>query len=301
MWDETNCKLSLFSSVYVSPEMVQWLPQFFAREALVQVTNAEMQSVTLSEILGGKPDFLPSGKNNSPDDILEVVNEVYAPAGKNRSRWHDTEEFVKFAETYGSSDVCFGIGDKSGLTLETPFGDDSALIRLRSEIEHPQLGSGLFVTVQIPFTAEEISKEVAWLNFLEARLWTSRDRVDHERVSRRIGGARPSLPGRHPSGTHPNAHTGSGSDGERAPMDSEQLRAHLAQAERHVAECRGHIARQRQVVEQLSLKDESREEAVVMLTILEDSLRILGRMSRTRDRRRPRAAGLQQRGHAAAS
>jgi hypothetical protein len=78
-----------------------------------------------------------------------------------------------------------------------------------------------------------------------------------------------------PSGTHPNAHTGSGSDGERAPRDSEQLRAHLAQAERHVAECRGHIARQRQVVEQLSLKDESREEAVVMLTILEDSLRIL--------------------------
>jgi hypothetical protein len=58
-------------------------------------------------------------------------------------------------------------------------------------------------------------------------------------------------------------------------MDSEQLRAHLAQAERHVAECRGHIARQRQIVEQLSLKDESREEAVVMLTILEDSLRIL--------------------------
>jgi hypothetical protein len=169
--DET--KLSLFSSVYVSPEMVQWLPQFFAREALIQVTNAEIQSVALSEVLGGKPDFLPSGRNNSPDGILEVVSEVYAPKGKNRSRWHDTEEFVKFAETYGSSDGCFGIGDKSGLTLETPFGDSSALIRLRSEVEHPQLGSGLLVTVQIPFTAdEEISKEVAWLNFLEARSWT---------------------------------------------------------------------------------------------------------------------------------
>jgi hypothetical protein len=170
--DETTRKLSLFSSVYVSPEMVQWLPKFFAREALVQVTNAEIQSVTLSEILGGKPDFLPSGKNSSPDGILDVVNEVYAPKGKNRSRWHDTEEFVKFAGTYGLSDVCFGIGDKSGLTLETPFGDSSALIRLRSEVEHPQLGSGLLVTVQIPFTVEEVSKEAAWLNFLEARLWT---------------------------------------------------------------------------------------------------------------------------------
>jgi hypothetical protein len=100
------------------------------------------------------------------------VNELYAPKGKNPSWWRDTEEFVNFAEKYGRSDECFGIGDKSGLTLETPFGDRSALIRLRSEVEHPQLGSGLFVTVQIPFTAEEISKEVAWLNFLEARSWT---------------------------------------------------------------------------------------------------------------------------------
>jgi hypothetical protein len=170
--DSDETKLSLFSSVYVSPEMVQWLPQFFARAALIQVTNAEIQSVALSEVLGGKPDFLPSGRNNSPDDMLKVVNEVYAPKGKNRSRWHDTEEFVKFAETYGRSDECFGIGDKSGLNLETPFGDYSALIRLRSEVEHPQLGSGLLVTVQIPFTAEEISTEVAWLNFLEARSWT---------------------------------------------------------------------------------------------------------------------------------
>jgi hypothetical protein len=169
---ETTRTLSLFSSVYVSPEMVQWLPQFFAREALIQVTNAEIQSVISSEIFGGKPDFLPSEKNNSPDDILEVVNEVYAPQGKNQSRWQDTEEFVKFAETYGRSDGCFGIGDKSGLTLETPFGDSSALIRLRSEVKHPQLGSGLLVTVQIPFTAEEVAKEVAWLNFLEARQWT---------------------------------------------------------------------------------------------------------------------------------
>ena len=37
-------KLSLFSSVYVDPELVQWLPRFLAQEALVQVTNAELQS-----------------------------------------------------------------------------------------------------------------------------------------------------------------------------------------------------------------------------------------------------------------
>jgi hypothetical protein len=60
--DVEETKLSLFSSVYVSAEIVHWLPQFFAREALIQVANAEMQSVALSEVLGGRPNFLPSGR-----------------------------------------------------------------------------------------------------------------------------------------------------------------------------------------------------------------------------------------------
>jgi hypothetical protein len=171
---EKNRKLSLFSSVYVSPELLQWLPQFFAREAIVQVANAEATSVALSEAVGGEPDLLPSGRNKSPDDILNVVSAVYVPEGKERGRWSNTDEFVKFAETYGRSDACFGNGDKSGLTLETPFGDSSALIQLHSDVEHPQLGSGLLVTIQVPFltTIEEISKESALLNFLEANRWT---------------------------------------------------------------------------------------------------------------------------------
>jgi hypothetical protein len=70
--------------------------------------------------------------------------------------------------------VCFGNGDKSRLTLETPFGDDSALIRLWSDAKHPQLGSGLLVTIQAPFLAtfEEIAKWSALLNYSEANRWT---------------------------------------------------------------------------------------------------------------------------------
>ena len=172
--DPEKRKLSLFTSVYVSPDLLQWLPKFFAREAIVQVATAEATSVALGETVGGQPDFVPSGKNNSPDDILNVVSAVYVPEGKKRSRWSDTDEFIKFAETYGRSDACFGNGDKSGLTLETPFGGSSALIRLNSDVEHPQLGNGLLVTIHIPFltTIEEISKESAMLNFLEASRWT---------------------------------------------------------------------------------------------------------------------------------
>ena len=128
----------------------------------------------MSEVVGGKPDFPPSGRNKSPDEILEILDRIYIPEGNKPSRWNDSGEFGKFAEDYGSSDGCFGNGDKSGLTLEAPFGDDSALIRLLPSVKHPQLGSGLLVTIQLPFlaTLEEIAKWSALLNYSEANCWT---------------------------------------------------------------------------------------------------------------------------------
>ena len=80
-----------------------------------------------------------------------MLSKIYVSEGNKPSRWNDTDEFGKFAENYGRSDGCFGNGDKSGLTLETPFGDNSALIRLMPGVKHPQLGSGLLVTIQIRF------------------------------------------------------------------------------------------------------------------------------------------------------
>jgi hypothetical protein len=55
----------------------------------------------------------------------------------------------------------------------------------------------------------------------------------------------------------------------------EQMREHLAQAERHIAELQRQIDRQRQFVDGLPLESRVREDAVQMLTMLEDSLPIL--------------------------
>jgi hypothetical protein len=55
---------------------------------------------------------------------------------------------------------------------------------------------------------------------------------------------------------------------------TELLREHLAQAERHVSELRAHIAQQRRRVRDLSIKDQLHEQAVQMLAMLEDTLRI---------------------------
>jgi hypothetical protein len=59
------------------------------------------------------------------------------------------------------------------------------------------------------------------------------------------------------------------------PLSAEQLREHLAQAERHIAELKRQIARQRQVVDGLPLESRVREDAVQLLAVLQDSLPIL--------------------------
>src|SRR6478736_7734239 len=108
------------------------------------------------------------------DGILEAISKVYAPLGESPSRWSGTDEFERFVEKWGRSDYCFGSGDPTGMALDTPFGDDSALIRLLTNWKHPQLGHGLLATLQLrPMdSALATAKEAAALNLLEAISWT---------------------------------------------------------------------------------------------------------------------------------
>jgi hypothetical protein len=109
------------------------------------------------------------------DGILEVIAQVFAPLGEKPSRWAATGEFEEFAEKWGKSDLCFGFGDSSEMTLETPFGSHSALIRFRTAEKHPQLGHGLLSTLQLPYSADRliIAREAAALNLFEFLSWTS--------------------------------------------------------------------------------------------------------------------------------
>ncbi len=167
--------LSMFSSVYVSENLLGWLPSFFAQLTIMQPIDAEIRSGALPQTLGsGQPAYRNGGKRQAYDGILEVANEVYAPAGMKPSRWIGSPEFQKFAEEYARSDSCFGNGDFLGLTLEVPFGQNSALIRFWTDERHPQLGNGLLITTQLPYWegAQKISEFAGNLNFLEARSWT---------------------------------------------------------------------------------------------------------------------------------
>jgi hypothetical protein len=60
-------------------------------------------------------------------------------------------------------------------------------------------------------------------------------------------------------------------------MNAEREHKHLVQADRHIAELKTDIARQWQIIEQLSMGGQPLHEAISMLRLLKDHLRIMER------------------------
>jgi len=175
--EDEKHKISLVSTCYVNDESFGYLPSFFGRMAIMQPINSQIQAAGLSESFGGEADMsLPPGANEQlpPDEMLEIIASLYVPEGQKSSRWQGSDEFESIAENFGRSDMCFGSGDPGGLTLETPFGNDSFLIRLFTDQKHPQLGNGLLATLQVPYFPEraEAERAVVHFNFLESISFT---------------------------------------------------------------------------------------------------------------------------------
>jgi hypothetical protein len=164
--------LWLASTAYVSEDVFAWIPQFLAGLAILQPIVAQAKADDWAQALGGTPNRSPPpNRPNSfpPDEMLNIVSALYSPAGAGDSRWASADEFQEIAETWGKSDSCFGTAGPGEVTLETPFANDSALVRVRSNERHPRLGSGLLTTLQIPYFPgiDESMKIADHLNFRE--------------------------------------------------------------------------------------------------------------------------------------
>jgi hypothetical protein len=189
--------LWLSTTAYIRDETAEWLPQFVGRMAILQPISAQIQAGGLAGVLHAEPNASsnPSNPQAPLDEILNVLGEVIAPIGKEPSRWDGSEEFAAIAETWGRSDSCFGTGDPTSLTLETPFGADSALIRLLTDQAHPQLGNGLLATLQLPVIAEDldVARLANELNYLEASSWTGFPLIGCWHSQKVGGGTRPAF------------------------------------------------------------------------------------------------------------
>ncbi len=169
--DPGDGKVVLQSTAYVHPGNSDWLPLSFAGQAALQPIAAQFRAEAAGQLLGGEPDRSRSGP---PDDILNLEQALYAPAGASQSRWTDTGEFEHIAEMHGRSDAAFGMASEDGLTLEIPFGDETALLQIMADQRHPVLGSGLLRLLRLPIAMDddEAAERANALNAQEAVSWT---------------------------------------------------------------------------------------------------------------------------------
>lgn len=174
--DEHVADMHFRSSAYVDESLVGWLPSFLAQMSIMQPIDAEMLSDEAPKFLGaGQPALARASRRElTADDVMMALPQMIDDAGMEPSSWIGEGEFEAFAEMHARNDACFGFGDDESMTLETPFGSDSALITFTTDRPRMVFGNGLHVTTQIrllqPF--EEVCRIAALFNHLESEQWT---------------------------------------------------------------------------------------------------------------------------------
>jgi hypothetical protein len=160
IWEPERGHLSLRCGVYVHAENVGWLGSLFAAAVAIQAADAHIKADGFAKLIGGEPDVSVhprSGRRRDMDEMLNVIEALFAPKGQSRSPWDEAE----FAATLKMTPHpwVLATGGGAAMTAEFRFSDDvpavlggsgTALFTANGTERHPQLGSGALVRLSLP-------------------------------------------------------------------------------------------------------------------------------------------------------
>ncbi len=175
---------------------VDWVVSLFSAAVAIQAAHAHQFINEFAKAFESAPAFSShpkSGWRNEPDDMLNVIANVFAPIGQEQSRFV-TEDFSD-AENFLRDSPAIANSDKAGLTVEFPLSNGksykknfirnsflgrilgrelpSALFEALADVPHPQLGSGLLMLLRLPvsFDLHETPKVCNELNLAASKEW----------------------------------------------------------------------------------------------------------------------------------
>jgi hypothetical protein len=127
--------------------------------------------------LGGRADCsTPSGRVSptSLADFFRVEKFAVVPGGQQPSKLIGTGEFEEIAVNWHCSDFAYSEAFDGGISIETPFGDTTAIVGLVTDMPHHRLGHGLYVILKLPYLdkPEAIHALSIEMNFIEDRIWS---------------------------------------------------------------------------------------------------------------------------------
>jgi hypothetical protein len=169
--DPETRRLSYRCSAYFHAENVEWLKLLFAMAVTHQVADAHARIGSLARTMGGQVTVSAhprSGPRAAPDDMLNIIENFYVPAGRAPCRVTEAD-FQQLLNSPLSRMWVLATGGRTGLTAEIPFYGDTpalnaarggrsapgtALLQVSTDQPHPQLGNGVLIRLTLPVANE---------------------------------------------------------------------------------------------------------------------------------------------------
>jgi hypothetical protein len=173
VYDPESRRIDSVQSGIVHEQTLGWRPRLLASNFIIQLDHAEKDATALRRKLRGRvasSGHPTHGRRKVPDDMLEVIHFYFLTYGEGDNHFASKFEFETIVEqTERINAASFGASE-SGVCIEVPFGDSTALITLTAKERNPRIGQGLGVFLQLPiFTSfDECARLAAWLNRREA-------------------------------------------------------------------------------------------------------------------------------------
>jgi len=145
-------KITLRCSAFIHEDNNNWLGRIFSLASIIQATEVEDKGDDLAmflELQSDKSIHPHSGIRNDVDGMLNVVDQVIIPEGEKPFHTIGEFEFRRTADILNSQNL-ISTASETGLSAYLPFGDDSAMLLVDTEHEHPELGKGLLIRLFLP-------------------------------------------------------------------------------------------------------------------------------------------------------
>ena len=152
VFDEDEATIRSVASMWAHEQSLEWIARSLSVIGAAQVAMAQGQATTLVPMLGGEmalSSHPESGIRPQLDEMLGVL-ELLRMNGREGSLWAGDEMTLTLEQMQPVPAVILATGDETGVTMEVPFGGETALIQLDTTWEHPDLGSGLVSRLSLP-------------------------------------------------------------------------------------------------------------------------------------------------------
>jgi len=164
-------RVRLAASMYAHDRNLPMVERLLSLAVALQAADAQTKAETLAASLRATCDSSAhpsSGARPECDDMLNVIENLVAPLGREPSFWAG-KEMEQAVSSLQQPPCVLCTGDAAGLAAEFPLFDRTMLVRMKTGAKHPRLGNGLLVRLSLPFIGwlADNARDAAALNVLE--------------------------------------------------------------------------------------------------------------------------------------